>query len=206
MFLDIISHGGSPERKRFAMPAKSLPSADYLNQRLYYDAKTGNLYWKARALETFVAKTPARAKSLCDLWNYRYCATQAFTTISDGYLTGAIDGSNYKAHRVIWKMINGEEPESIDHIDGNRSRNVLENLRAATLVENSRNRKIPTNNKSGVIGVYLWDHNGHQYWAALVAPKRYAYFDTFDEAVAARKEAEVEMGFHENHGREPSKG
>jgi hypothetical protein len=206
MLLDITSYGGSTERECFRMPAKSLPSADYLNQRLRYDAETGKLFWKARAAEGFSAKTPARAKSLCDLWNARYADTEAFTYLSDGYLVGAVDGTNYKAHRVIWKMVNGTEPENIDHIDGNRSRNVLENMRAATLVENNRNRKRPVNNKSGVIGVYLWSHKGCEYWTALVAPKRYSYFKTFDEAVSARKAAEVEMGFHENHGREPSKG
>lgn len=47
----------------------------------------------------------------------------------------------FKAHRLIWITFNGPIPEGlvIDHIDGCRTNNVISNLRAVTLKENSNN-------------------------------------------------------------------
>lgn len=47
------------------------------------------------------------------------------------------------AHRIIWFMVMGEvlpDDMVIDHIDGNPDNNKIENLRAVTYKENSRNR------------------------------------------------------------------
>lgn len=60
---------------------------------------------------------------------------------SEGYIRLRITGKEYRAHRVIWIMFNGElkEEELIDHIDGNRSNNRIENLRTATRQQNNVN-------------------------------------------------------------------
>ena len=49
-----------------------------------------------------------------------------------------------RAHRVIWEMYNGSIPEGlvIDHIDGDPSNNKIENLRLATISQNSFNQSI----------------------------------------------------------------
>lgn len=62
---------------------------------------------------------------------------------NEGYIR--IRGSNgkeYRAHRIIWSLFNGEIPEGmlIDHIDGNRSNNRIENLRLATRIQNNANK------------------------------------------------------------------
>lgn len=183
------------------MAPKPLPAQDVLLQLLSYDPETGKLFWKERGIELFPAKSAARARCMCNLWNRRYAGTEAFTTVSDGYFTGSIFGSNFKAQRVIWEMAYGSDPDQIDHIDGNRSNNRVANLRDVSLAENARNRRVPVNNKSGVIGVYRWQQEGFTYWVATVMGRAIAYCNTFDEAVAARKAAEREHGFHENHGR-----
>lgn len=47
----------------------------------------------------------------------------------------------YPAHRVIWKLAYGKDPENvIDHIDGNPANNSLENLRDVPVFMNAQNR------------------------------------------------------------------
>lgn len=182
------------------MAAKALPSQAVLNQLLRYDPETGKLFWKERGLECFNAGTEARARSLCSLWNARYSGREAFTCEEDGYRTGSINGSNYKAHRVIWKMVTGEDPDHIDHEFGKRNDNRIAKLADVSISENAKNRRVPRNNKSCVIGVCLWKQGRYHYWAALIGSKT-RYFHSFDDAVTARRAAEIEHGFHQNHGR-----
>lgn len=59
------------------------------------------------------------------------------------------NGKEYRAHRIIWSLFYGEIPEGclIDHIDGNRSNNKIENLRLATREQNNVNRRKVGDNK-----------------------------------------------------------
>lgn len=178
------------------MAAKPLPPQSVLLQLLRYEPETGELFWKERGPE-WIDDLRIR-----NTWNARYAGKPALNSInSDGYRIGSICGSNYKAQRVIWKMVTGDDPDQIDHENRVRTDNRFKNLRDVSLGENNKNRSLPANNKSGVIGVYLWDHNGFQYWAANLGGKKNGYFKTFDEAVCARRAAEVQHGFHPTHGR-----
>ena len=184
------------------MATKTLPDQDVLLQLLDYNPQTGKLTWKPRGVEMFPAKTPARSRALCALWNERYAGFEAFTCVVDGYRTGAIGGINYKAHRVIWKMQTGEDAAWIDHENGGRGNNRWRNLRNVTQSQNAKNRKIPKNNRSGVIGICRWAHNGHVYWAVTTPKKKSdTYFKCFGQAVVARKAVEITHDFHPNHGR-----
>jgi hypothetical protein len=60
----------------------------------------------------------------------------------DGYLRVRNKGKEYRGHRIIWEMFNGPIPKDmlIDHIDGNKLNNCIENLRIATRIENNSNR------------------------------------------------------------------
>lgn len=52
-----------------------------------------------------------------------------------------LDGSVYRAHRLIWKMTYGEDPEGIvDHADQNPFNNRIDNLRIADFNQNSWNQ------------------------------------------------------------------
>jgi len=73
-----------------------------------------------------------------------------------GYVRIDIRGKKYYAHRLIWMMHFGYIPEEmiIDHKNGNRSDNKIENLRLLDPQQNTENRqKCNKNNLVGFIGV-----------------------------------------------------
>lgn len=79
-----------------------------------------------------------------------------------------------------------------DHIDRNELNNMKSNLRPCTLTENSQNRSLQSNNKSGVAGV-SWN-KGIQKWHSYITVNKkrinLGYFIDKDEAIKARLEAE----------------
>lgn len=60
---------------------------------------------------------------------------------SGGYLRLSIDYKSHQAHRLVWIMHNGSIPDGlfIDHINGIRNDNRIENLRLVTRQENGFN-------------------------------------------------------------------
>lgn len=86
-----------------------------------------------------------------------------------GYRRICIEGIEYRAHRLAWLYVFGFMPEMIDHINGIRSDNRLSNLRECTSSQNAINRKIQSNNKSGVPGVHWNKREGK--WKAYAKIK-----------------------------------
>ena len=72
---------------------------------------------------------------------------------ASGYIHVKINTKAHKAHRLVFLYHYGYLPECVDHIDGDKANNRIENLRAATKEENCRNQKIRSTNKSGCKGV-----------------------------------------------------
>jgi len=58
-----------------------------------------------------------------------------------GYIRVVINKRAYPIHRVVFLYHHGYLPEFIDHKDGNRSNNLIENLRACTAADNQHNKK-----------------------------------------------------------------
>lgn len=71
------------------------------------------------------------------------------------YVRIGIDGQNYKLHRIIFLYHKGYMPELIDHINGDRYDNRIENLREANTYQNRQNSRIYSTSKSGVKNVYF---------------------------------------------------
>lgn len=121
-----------------------------------------------------------------------------------GYVIVGHGKKLYQAHRLVWEMFNGPIPKGlyIDHINGIRSDNRIDNLRVVNKATNARNRRLPCNNKTGIQGVK--NTQGNRFEAAISSNGKRIYlgkFKDFFEACCARKSAESKHGFHQNHGR-----
>ena len=84
--------------------------------------------------------------------------------------------------------------------------NRIENLRVVTSSENQKNMRMPRSNTSGVIGVYKRENgkNGKRWSARITANGKRIFLGSFytrADAAFVRGLAELEYGFHENHGK-----
>lgn len=109
-----------------------------------------------------------------------------------------------KLHRIVIAMTTGCWPiGDVDHIDGNRTNNRPDNLRVVNARMNRRNSKVPSTNTSGRIGVYK--ETDQDAWYAVIGTgsgaKRLGTYGTIDEAIAARRGAEIALGYSVTHGR-----
>lgn len=176
----------------------ALPSQQELLDLLSYCPLTGLLHWRRRPVESFSSLRIANS------WNSRYAFQKAFTAVDKkGYSIGAINGINYRAARVIYKMVHGYEPDQVDHEDGNTQNNRVWNLRDVPGKVNQKNMKTPVTNTSGHIGV-IWDKSKSKWQARIKVDGKTIHlgrFIDFDDAVTARKAAEKQYNFHPNHGR-----
>lgn len=127
----------------------------------FFTYKDGNLYWK----ETIAtrAKKNNKAGSLYDT----------------GYLMVGIKGQYYAIHRIIFMMHNGYLPTEVDHIDGNKLNNCIENLRAASISQNAHNRKISATNTSGVKNI-SWSKARQKWIVNVFANGKQNYIGGFD--------------------------
>jgi len=95
-----------------------------------------------------------------------------------GYRHVRFMGKSYLAHRLIYLMIKNELPIQIDHIDGNKLNNRIENLRSSTQSENRMNAVRSTLNKSGVKGV-CWSRSNRCWHVQVKKGKKNVYSGFF---------------------------
>jgi hypothetical protein len=87
----------------------------------------------------------------------------------------------YKAHRLVWLYVNGAWPtHSIDHINGIRDDNRIENLRDVPQKVNGENRRqAQRNNQSGYLGV-SWNRSRGKWAASIRTDRRLKHLGWFD--------------------------
>jgi hypothetical protein len=139
---------------------KPLPPLDYLRSVLEF--RDGVLYNKVfRSSHAVAGKRSA-------------------TSHPKGYLKITIKNQAYLEHRIVFYMVHGYCPETVDHINGDKTDNRIENLRAATYSENQCNVPLASNNVSGHKGVTFYKRMNK--WRAQIAfnkvVKHLGYFDT----------------------------
>lgn len=106
---------------------------------------------------------------------------------TDGYLDIGHKDKNLLVHRLVFVMYYGYLPNQIDHINQDKTDNRIDNLRGVSRRENAMNNP----RRKG--GVY-WDKRRNKWYAKIQKDKKQnflGYFSSRDEALAARRDAEL---------------
>lgn len=179
-------------------------TAQVLREVLTYFPESGDFFWRERDATWFSSEFRGGSEGNCARWNATWAGKKAgFIDNSDGYHKIAILGNRIASHRLAWLYMTGEWPINIDHINGDRADNRWINLRNVSKVENNKNKRRSVNNSSGTTGV-SWNSamkKWHSQISHLGKRKHLGFFEDLEEAVNARKEAEVFYKYHKNHGR-----
>jgi len=162
----------------------------YLISILEYEKSAGTFIWKVNR------KNGSKSGTIA--------GSPMKTNCGKTYWRITINGMQYLAHRLAWFYINKSWPDDqIDHIDGNGLNNNINNLRSVTGLENHRNKRKLSTNKSGFCGI-SWNKQCNK-WIALIKDNngKRVYLGLFidkNDAILARKNAELIYGYHKNHG------
>lgn len=134
-----------------------------------FEYRDGGLFWKVKPAKQIAVGSKAGCKN-----SHGYCVVRA-------------DGVLYGAHRIIFLMHHGYLPDYIDHADGNRLNNSIDNLREATASENCYNKSAQSNNTSGEKDAVDADGNPvyQQMDASALVPVMWAELQSLRKRLAA---------------------
>lgn len=155
-------------------------TVERLREVLSYDPAKGALHWKVRM-------------------GMRGQVGSVAGYLHNGYVELGFDGARgIKAHRAAWAITFGSWPDGeVDHINGNKADNRLQNLRIVSTAQNHQNmRAARSDNKTGLLGVDI--HKGRPRAQIQVDGKKriLGYFQTTNEAHAAYVEAKRQLHTH----------
>jgi hypothetical protein len=159
-------------------------TAERLREILAYDPTTGIFVWKSR---------PLGLKGR----NNKNAGRNAGYSCERGYINIKVDQRLYLAHRLAWLYVHGRLPVAeIDHRNGDKSDNRIENLREASRQQNAFNRGVPANNKVGLKGVKR--KKRYRGWIATIGVSgRQIHLGTFPtKEAAASAYAEAARRYH----------
>ncbi|HFW5086738.1 TPA: hypothetical protein ACIBVD_001778 [Salmonella enterica subsp. enterica serovar Javiana] len=180
---------------------KSLPSQEYLKQCFDYNEVTGDLVWKFRPFNHF--KNSVGFKNFNNQNAGKVAGSKTTTKEGNHYVTIKIKGVFYFAHRLVFKILYNEEPDYIDHLNGNGLDNSKINLEKSTAHKNNKNQTLNKRNKENKMGVY-WREDHGRFCASIGYKGKQIHLGSFmskTEAINAREKAEKELLFSDNHGR-----
>jgi hypothetical protein len=143
---------------------------------LEYNPGTGEFFWKVN-----------RTAGV-------YAGDVAGSIYKNGYRYIQIDGLDYRAGRLAWFFVTGEDPlDFVDHRNGDRDDNRFENLRLANNSQNQANATWSTNT-SGFKGV-AWQPSRKK-WIAMITvdgvAKNLGRYTSIVDAAKAYRQAAID--------------
>ena len=161
------------------------PSKEELRRLLTYNEVSGDFTWNVNK------SSRARAGKV------------AGTKSSDGVYI-RIDGRNYAAHRLAFIYIDGvlpSEGHNVDHKDCNHYNNSWGNLRISTFSQNSCNRRVQSNSKSGIKNISFYKNICK--WRVAVSSKGVGSYEEFfdDLELAMLVASEARILYHKDFAR-----
>lgn len=191
-----------------------------------YDKETGKVYWKKRTPDLY--QTSYNPGYACNRFNAMFAGKVAgrvryhsrnhaknFSQKIKAWQISFLDPRTGRSspvvavHRLVWLFENGYWPKQmIDHINGDPTDNRIENLRYTDVKRNSRNQSMYRTNKSGYTGVY-YDKKAGKWCACIGVDRKSVHLGLFTDkeaAIEARKLAEKQYGFDEDHGKRIASG
>ena len=157
---------------------KPLPSQEELHALFEYSPTTGLFTYKTQP-------------------NFRIKIGSVAGSINkNGYRLIQINKKSYKASRLVWMYVYGEDPSdlTVDHIDKNRSNDAINNLRLATYSQQLFNRA-EWGKSTGIRGV-RYNQKTDTYSAVICfgGLNTSKQFDTAEEAQAYYNKLRAEHG------------
>lgn len=136
-------------------------TSDALNELFRYEPESGQLFRRKRGRG----------------WTF---GRDVGTIDKEGYRQVGINRKRYCVHRIIWLMMYGEirEDLEIDHINGIRDDNRLENLRLVTAQKNLFNDHVAKG--------YTWHKASGKWMAQITVNRGQIHLGLFTEKSAAR--------------------
>ena len=142
---------------------------DLLKEYFMYD--DGKLIWIKRPSINSRQKIGDRAGSLKKL---------------DGYRNLELKGKYYREHRIIWTILKGQIPEGfdIDHINGIRDDNHIENMRLVSHRQNIQN--LSCHREGKILGVH-YNKEENFYTSHITYQKKSLYLGCFSNEESANE-------------------
>lgn len=153
-------------------------------------SKTNCYDWDSA--EYLIGYTSSGKKFILDKSDYNLVKDYCWYISNQGYVvTSATDntGKRIRMHRLLFNNCDGME---IDHINHDTTDNRRSNLRIVNRSQNNTNKGLRKHNTSGCTGV-SWHSKREQWYSRINVNKKtifLGWFNDYDEAVKARKEAE----------------
>jgi hypothetical protein len=146
------------------------PHLSYEEAIRIFEYRDGKLYWRIKP-------------------RYQTCiGTEAGYVNKRGYRAVGWNKRLYRAHRIVFLMHYGYMPEQIDHINGNRDDNRIENLREATASQNQWNRGANIKNATGHKNI-KWVDRLKKFVVAIAIEKRSKHIGVYADLESALQAA-----------------
>ena len=169
----------------------------YCNKHYQSIRRYGHPYGKPRKStnlftmdeEMLVVKTKKGDIFFADKEDAEIITRHSWCMSKTGYAVANIGGCVIKIHRLVMGITDPQQ--LVDHKNGNTCDNRKKNLRICNRTGNARNKCTAKNCKSGHIGIRKTKED--KYNVRITADRKEIYignFDTLEEAIAAREEAE----------------